>query len=105
MFFTVSKGVREMADSMVKNPHDWVQGQYEFVNTKHPDICIWTCNGVFFLKIGGNECLSLAEKFYLVNAIKRSMAQKLMTPRLTANKRAKERIGVHDIEDFYREET
>ena len=80
MFFTVSKGVRELAASMVENPHDWVQGQYEFVNTKHHDIRLWTCNGASFLRIGGNACLSLAEKFYLAKAIKRAMAQKLLTP-------------------------
>ena len=80
MFFTVSKGVKELAASMVENPHDWVQGQYEFVNTKHQDVRLWTCNGALFLKIGGNDCLSLAEKFYLAKAIKRSTAQKLLTP-------------------------
>ena len=79
MFFTVSKGVKELAASMVRNPHDWVQGQYEFICTKHQDIRIWTCNGVAFMRIGGNTSLSLAEKFYLAKAIKRATAQKLTT--------------------------
>ena len=77
MFFTVSKGVKELAASMVRNPHDWVQGQYEFICTKHQDIRIWTCNGTAFLKIGGNACLSLAEKFYLARVIKLAVAKKL----------------------------
>lgn len=79
MFFTVSKGVKELADSMVRSPHDWVQGQYEFICINHQDIRIWTCNGTAFLKIGGNSCLSLAEKFYLAKAIKLAIAKKLMT--------------------------
>lgn len=77
---TITMQPRELAASMVENPHDWVQGQYEFVNTKHNDIRLWTCNGAYLLKIGGNDCLSLAEKFYLARAIKRATAQKLLTP-------------------------
>ena len=80
MIFTVSKGVREIAASMIENPHDWVQGMYEFTNTKHRDLAIWTCNGASFVKIGGNDCLSLAEKFYLSRAIKKSIAKRLTTP-------------------------
>ena len=84
MFFTVSNGVKELAAIMVKNPHDWVQGPYEFICTKHTDVRIWTCNGTAFLKIGGNACLSLAEKFYLAKAIKRATAQKLTTDKPVA---------------------
>lgn len=79
MFFTVSKGIKELAKSMIENPHDWVQGTYEFMSTKHPDICIWTRNGVLNLTIGGNKCLSIAEKFYLAKAIKLTTAKKLTT--------------------------
>ena len=88
MFFIVSEGVKELATSMVENPHDWVQGQYEYVNTKHQDIRVWTSNGASFIKIGGNDCLSLAEKFYLARAIKRATAKKLTTP--NAEMRGKE---------------
>lgn len=79
MIFTVSKGIRELADAMVANPHDWIQGPYEFVNRKHQDLSIWTANGVWFLKIGGNDGLSLAEKFYLSAAIKLATARRLTT--------------------------
>jgi hypothetical protein len=86
MFFTVSE---EIATSMVENPHDWVQGMYEFTNTKHRDLSLWTYNGATFLKIGGNDCLSLAEKFYLSRAIKKSIARRLMTPNVRAHRRAR----------------
>lgn len=76
MFFTVSRGVKELAASMIENPGDWVQGTYEFFNTTYPDIRIWTANGATFLRIGGNACLSLAEKFYLAKAMGKMTTEK-----------------------------
>lgn len=83
MFFNVSKGIREFCAAMVANPHDWVQGQYYFVNQKHPDIAIWTANGLFFIAIGGNEGLTLAEKTCVLSAIKLTTARRLTTPAAT----------------------
>lgn len=80
MFFTVSKGIREFCDAMVANPHDWVQGAYEFINTKHRDLAVWTRNGTMFVKIGGNEGLTLAEKKYVMRAVKLTTARKLTVP-------------------------
>ena len=80
LFFWVSKGIREFAEAMIANPHDWVQTDYYFVNKKHRDLQIWTANGVWFISINGNCGLSLAEKFYLLSAIKLTSARKLATP-------------------------
>lgn len=80
MIFWVSKGIREFSAAMVANPHDWVQGPYEFVNVKKPDIRIWTANGVFFISIGGNHGLSLFEKFWISSAISLTTARRLNTP-------------------------
>lgn len=80
MFFTVSKGIREFCAAMVANPHDWVQGQYEFVNLKHRDLAVWTCNGLPFVRIGGNAGLTIAEKMCVLRAVKLTTARKLTTP-------------------------
>jgi len=80
MFFTVSKGIREFCDAMVANPHDWVQQHYEFVNKKHPDLAVWTCNGLPFIKIGGNAGLSFAEKIAVLRAVKLTAARRLTQP-------------------------
>lgn len=77
MFFTVSEGIRELCVAMVANPHDWVQGGYCFTNKKHPDISIWTKNGVDSLHIMGNECFTFAEKMLIANSIKLTIARKL----------------------------
>lgn len=80
MFFTVSQGIREFCAAMVANPHDWLQGQYEFVNLKHRDLAVWTCNGLAFVKIGGNDGLTMAEKMCVLRAVKLASARKLTTP-------------------------
>lgn len=80
MFFTISKGIREFCDAMIANPHDWVQQRYEFVNLKHPDLAVWTCNGLPFIKIGGNEGLSFAEKIAVLRAVKLTAARRLTQP-------------------------
>lgn len=86
MFFTVSQGIREFCAAMVANQHDWVQGKYEFVNLKHRDIAVWTCNGLLFVKIGGNEGLTLAEKVCVLRAVKLATARKLTTPNVRGNR-------------------
>ena len=80
MFFTISNGIREFCAAMIANPHDWVQGRYEFVNLKHRDLSIWTCNGLSFIKIGGNDGLTMAEKALVLRSVKLTMARKLTTP-------------------------
>lgn len=79
--FGVSEGVRLLAKQMIDNPHDWRQTQYHFVNKSHPDIAIWTANGVSFIAIEGNDAFTLAEKRYLLNAINKSIALKLSHPK------------------------
>jgi len=72
-----SEGVQEIGKQMIENPTDWVQGMYEYTNKKNPDIAIWTCNGIPFIKIGGFGGLTLSDKIYLGNAIKISIANRL----------------------------
>lgn len=72
-----SKGIKEMGAQMIDNPMEWVQGMYSFTNTNHPDISIWTCNGVLFIKINGLGGLTLSDKILLHNSIKISMARRL----------------------------
>lgn len=81
MFFTVSEGIREFCAAMIANPHDWTQGRYEFVNLKHNDLAVWTCNGLPYIKIGGNDGLTLAEKACVLRAVKLTQARKLTTPK------------------------
>lgn len=80
MFFTVSRGIKEFCEAMVASPHDWIQGQYEFVNLKHRDLAVWTCNGLPFVRIGGNDGLTMAEKVCVMRAVKLTTARKLTTP-------------------------
>jgi hypothetical protein len=77
MFWTVSQGIKEFCAEMVAHPNDWVQEYYHFVNRKHPDLAIWTCNGLPFIKIGGNDGLTLAEKKAVLDAVKLTAARKL----------------------------
>lgn len=81
-----SKGIREFCNAMIANPHDWVQGHYNFTNVKHPDMAIWTCNGLWFIKIGGNEGLSLSEKALVLASVKLTTARRLTTPKPAAPK-------------------
>jgi len=80
MFWNVSKGIKEFCAAMVANPHDWVQGEYYFQHRHKPDIRIWTANGIFFVALGRNNGLTLAEKAYVLSAIKLTMARRLTTP-------------------------
>jgi len=73
----VSDGIKKIGQQMIDNPLDWEQGRYEFTNTKHTDVSIWTCNGIFFMQINGLKALSLLEKIYLNNCIKISIANRL----------------------------
>lgn len=79
MFFSVSEGVKSFCAAMVSRPEEWVQGEYYFTNTTHTDIRVWTCNGIWFLRISGFDCLTLAEKIYISNAIKKTMAARIGT--------------------------
>lgn len=78
-FTKVSEGAREIARQMIENPHDWVQDQYYYRNKTNQDIQIWTANGAFGLQFYGNNGLTWAEKRYLNNAIKKSIANKLLS--------------------------
>ena len=78
-FLEISEGVREIAQQMIDNPHDWRQEDYHFRNISHPDIAIWTANGAFGIELNGFDGLSLVEKHYLNRAIKKSIANKLNT--------------------------
>ena len=75
----ISNGIKEFCEQMVNNPNDWVQGEYEFTNKKHPDIAIWTCNGVCYIKIGRDETLNFFEKRIIAKAIKQTKANQLKT--------------------------
>ena len=77
--FKISEGVKQIGKQMIENPHDWIQGMYEYSNKSNPDIKIWTCNGAHFIKFDGNTGLNLREKFYLNRCIKKSIANKLTT--------------------------
>lgn len=79
-FLKISQGIKDIAKQMIDNPHDWEQTDYHYRNKTHRDIAIWTSNGHFALKIEGFDGLSWAEKHYLADAIKQSIANKL-TPK------------------------
>jgi len=74
----VSEGVVDFVRQMMAHPEDWRQGQYCFGNTKHPDIQIWTANGVGYIDIGGNKCFNIAEKRYIADGIKKTIALRLL---------------------------
>mgnify|MGYP003153190256 CR=1 FL=1 len=78
--FKISEGVQEIGRHMIDNPHDWVQGMYEYRNVTNRDIAIWTSNGASFIKFNGNNGLNFREKCYLNRCIKKSIANKLLTP-------------------------
>jgi len=73
----ISQGVKDIAKNMIEHPEDWIQGPYHFSNRKYHDINIWTENGWSFIRFEGNTGLNTAEKIYLNNAIKQSIANKL----------------------------
>ena len=74
----VSDGIKKLGQQMIDNPLDWVQGMYEFVNKKNRDVAIWTCNGINSIKISGFDGLSYADKVYINNCIKMSIANRLV---------------------------
>lgn len=73
----ISEGVLKLGKQMVEHPEDWVQGIHEFCNVKHPDIRIWTCNGIIYIKISGFDALTLSDKKHISNCIKLSIANKV----------------------------
>ena len=75
----ISEGVKQISEQMINNPHDWVQDIYHFRNRTNPDIEIWTANGAGHINFNGNSGLNWAEKRYLNEAIKKSIANKLTT--------------------------
>ena len=74
----ISEGVKLLAKQMIDNPHDWIQGAFHFRNVTHRDIAIWTASGVEFIKLEGSDAFTRAEKRYLLDAIKKSVALKLI---------------------------
>lgn len=77
-FLKISSGVRDLARQMVENPHDWEQGDYYFENKTCRDIRLRTSNGSFGMQLDGNHGFTYAEKQYLNNVIKQSIANKLL---------------------------
>lgn len=77
-FFKISQGIKDLAKQMIENPEDWIQDDHYFINKRYCDISIWTANGASSLSFKGNEGLNWAEKIYLNNAIKQSIANKVL---------------------------
>lgn len=75
---SISDGVRKIGQQMIDNPLEWQQTEFYFVNLKNPDIRIWSCSGISYIKINGFEGLSYTEKVYLNKCIKMSIANKLI---------------------------
>ena len=75
----ISNGIKEFCEQMIKQPNDWVQGEYTFTNKKHLDIAIWTCSGVRYIKIGRDKTLNFFEKRLIAKAIKQTKANQLKT--------------------------
>lgn len=76
----VSEGVKDLCQSMIYNPHDWVQGNYYFSHKEHRDLNIWTANGVFFINLNGNAGFNIYEKRAINRAIHKSIANRLSSP-------------------------
>ena len=62
---------------MIDNPENWKQTGYHYQCISSPDVAIWTANGVTHIQIEGNDAFNFAEKVYLNNAIKKSIALKV----------------------------
>jgi hypothetical protein len=75
----ISQGVKDLAQSIIDNPHDWRQGDYYFSHLTHKDLRIWTASGWSFLKLIGNDSFTREEKKYLNKAIQQSIANRLRT--------------------------
>lgn len=80
MFFRVSKGVKSIAQHMIDYPRDWEQCEYYFVNLsiKNKNIKVRTHKGISDIELYGNTTLNAREKRYLADAIKQSIANRLM---------------------------
>lgn len=78
----ISEGVKLIAQQMIENTHDWQQGAYHFQNVTNKDLNIWTANGENFIRMEGGDIFASAEKRYLIDAIKKSIANRLITPNL-----------------------
>jgi hypothetical protein len=74
----VSEGVKLLAKNMIENPHNWKQGPYHFSCVSSPDVNIWTANGVFFIRLEGNDSFNIAEKRHINKAIQKCIAFKTM---------------------------
>jgi hypothetical protein len=77
MIITISKGVRELGEDMVSNPLNWVQTYYAFTNKYHPEVSIWTANGLMFLEIRYGATFTFAEKLYIRSCMILSAARKV----------------------------
>lgn len=77
MFFSVSEGVKKLAENIRKNPDDWVQGNYYFSSKVSPDIQIWIADGDCNIRLRGNDLLTAREKRVISKAIKYCIAQKV----------------------------
>ena len=73
----ISEGVELLAESMLSNPANWVQEPYHFRCVSHPDIRLWTANGVGFLQLEGNKGFNSDERTYLNDTIKKVIALKI----------------------------
>ena len=73
----ISEGARLLAEQMFENPKNWEQGRHRFICISNPDIAFWTANGATHLHLDGNDGFNLAEKVFLNNAIKKSLALKV----------------------------
>jgi hypothetical protein len=85
----ISEGVKLLAKSIVENPQNWQQRAYHFSCVSSPDVNIWTANGVFFIRLEGNDSFNIAEKRHINKAIQKCIALKTtlrhdVTPNLKA---------------------
>ena len=72
-----SKGIKELCQHMIDNPHEWKQGTYEFY-CPSKGIMIWTANGLIFMDINNSNCLNLREKLLISSSIKKSVANRFL---------------------------
>lgn len=69
----VSQEVKDLAKNMLERPKDWHQDYYYFQNKNHPDIQIWTANGILFIALRNSSCFNIFEKIYIKRAINKSV--------------------------------
>lgn len=75
--FTVSKGVKGIAQHMIDYPRDWEQGEHWFANLSVKSIKLYTGKGTSNIEMYGNDTFNSKEKKYLADAIKQSIANRL----------------------------